>query len=163
MSDHITVKLTAHDEVLNALINRNGEIDFNQIVPIPPLKLKGQNIHGQASNLARLVFEKNPWTDELTADQLGPKAFVQFTSMLENKRKYGYYHHLECQTEMWGTKWNAYDQTIEPGVLIFNTANNSPDPVLIQLSKRFPDEVLHITITDHGDVETISIKNGKRS
>lgn len=52
--------------------------------------------------------------------------------------------------ENWGTKWNAtrtsYDENA--GSILFETAWSFPAPVIYELSKKFPDHVLHVQFAD---------------
>lgn len=58
----------------------------------------------------------------------------------------------------WGTKWNAYEVTISNGVVTFDTAWSHPEPVIDELSSKFPDEEIEIRYADLGHY---TIKNGK--
>ena len=59
---------------------------------------------------------------------------------------------LTWNTENWGTKWNAYGTTVEPeGYLSrvkFETAWSHPFPVIVALSKRFPDMPIRAMYAD---------------
>lgn len=53
----------------------------------------------------------------------------------------------------WGTKWNGYDASTTPlegdlCELRFDTAWSHPEPVVYELSLRFPDEVLKVEYAD---------------
>lgn len=50
--------------------------------------------------------------------------------------------------ENWGTKWNAYDYTVEPGKLRFDTAWSHPMPVMRALAAKYPDEKFEIKYAD---------------
>lgn len=55
--------------------------------------------------------------------------------------------------ENWGTKWNAYavEITAAPGdhaVVQFDTAWSHPYPIVEELSRRFPDQPIHVRYAD---------------
>ena len=64
-------------------------------------------------------------------------------------QKYGHNNWYDWSIEHWGTKWNAYDfgdggeQSI-----IFSTAWNTPEKVLIALSEKYPDAVFRVYYAD---------------
>ena len=49
----------------------------------------------------------------------------------------------------WGTKWNGYDfSEVEPTLIRFSTAWSYPTPVLVELSKKFPDDEISVQYAD---------------
>ncbi|WP_052350580.1 hypothetical protein [Paenibacillus gorillae] len=48
----------------------------------------------------------------------------------------------------WGTKWNAYEISINENVIKFDTAWASPIPIFKALSKQFPEFVFDIKYAD---------------
>lgn len=58
----------------------------------------------------------------------------------------------EWNRDNWGTKWNGYDLEITEQddivTLRFDTAWSHPYPVVEKLSKRFPDDELHVRYAD---------------
>lgn len=49
----------------------------------------------------------------------------------------------------WGTKWNGYDfSEVEPTLIRFSTAWSCPTPVLVELSKKFPDDEISVQYAD---------------
>lgn len=53
----------------------------------------------------------------------------------------------------WGTKWNAYDSSVEPisgdlAEVRFDTAWSHPTPVVTKLSQMFSDEEFHVKYAD---------------
>lgn len=57
----------------------------------------------------------------------------------EERRKYGENNWYDWSVSNWGTKWNAYNQSIDGNTLTFDTAWAAPIPVMKKLSKLFPD------------------------
>lgn len=97
--------------------------------------------------------------------QLSEEYFEQFIQMLRNKRSSGHFHSLDFARDVWGAKWNAYDKIIdlEAGELSFDTAWSCPLPVLIELSKRHPDEEITIRYADEdlgSNCGTVKLKAG---
>ena len=45
----------------------------------------------------------------------------------------------EWSISNWGTKWNAYDTSVEGNTVIFDTAWSAPKPILEELSLMFPE------------------------
>lgn len=48
----------------------------------------------------------------------------------------------------WGTKWNAYDVGFDYAAAYFCTAWNTPRPIFVELSKRFPELRLEVEYAD---------------
>lgn len=64
---------------------------------------------------------------------------------------------LECwyswNPANWGTKWNAYDYSVEPAPgdlcrVQFDTAWSHPVPVIAALAAKFPDEIIEVVYAD---------------
>lgn len=64
---------------------------------------------------------------------------------------------LECwyswNSNNWGTKWNAYDYSVEPAAgdlcrVQFDTAWSHPEPVIRALAAKFPDEEIQVVFAD---------------
>jgi hypothetical protein len=66
---------------------------------------------------------------------------------------------------VWGTKWNACEQSASPdeGKAQFETAWSCPEGVLIELSKRFPEDRIEVTFADEdigSNCGTFTLKAG---
>lgn len=48
----------------------------------------------------------------------------------------------------WGTKWNACDSWVEDDIIHFDTAWSPPIPVLIALSKKYPNNEFYLEFED---------------
>lgn len=48
----------------------------------------------------------------------------------------------------WGTKWNAYDQSLKDGTLRFDTAWAMPDPIFRALAELFPEVTIAVDYAD---------------
>lgn len=81
----------------------------------------------------------------------------------ELKLKYGFSNWYEFCNEMWGTKWNALDTYIAKEldkeiVYVFQTAWSTPEPIFVELFKKFPN--LKFTIM-FADEDTFGSNHGK--
>ena len=71
---------------------------------------------------------------------------------------------MDWNRQTWGTKWNAYSQTIEDDILRFDTAWSHPTPVIAALSQKFPEEEIHVQYADEdlgSNCGEYIIKNGE--
>ncbi|MBS4090401.1 hypothetical protein [Pseudomonas rustica] len=161
MPNHVTNKVRAPAHVLKSLINESGKIDFNTVLPFRGA-FPWDCISGQAEIAAEAItaqplhdhpliagLERRNRTDANVL-QLSEECFEQFIQMLRNKRASGHFHSLDFAREVWGTKWNAYDQVIDldAGELSFDTAWSCPLPVLTQLSRLHPDDEIIVRYAD---------------
>lgn len=55
---------------------------------------------------------------------------------------------LSWNVENWGTKWNAYDTEVTPGLVRFDTAWSHPLPIIAALSAKHPDETFEVKYAD---------------
>ena len=161
MPNHVTNKVSAPAHVLKSLINESGKIDFNTILPFRG-EFPWDGISGQAETAAEAITAQPLNGHPLIAGlerrnradanvlQLSEECFEQFIQMLRNKRSSGHFHSLDFARDIWGTKWNAYDQVIdlEAGELSFDTAWSCPLPVLMELSKRHPHDEITVRYAD---------------
>jgi len=58
------------------------------------------------------------------------------------------YSPMDAARDAWGTKWNAYDQTVGAEHIQFNTAWSHPAPVIETLSILHPNEDIHVQYAD---------------
>ena len=77
---------------------------------------------------------------------------------LANIAKYEYPNWYSFHIGKWGTKWNAYGSNVRNGdTLEYETANGYPEPVLIELSKKWPDVEFDLMAADE-DIGSYTIK-----
>ncbi len=68
---------------------------------------------------------------------------------LDNEKLYGHRDWYGWSSDKWGTKWNAYSQELrEDGVIKFETAWSTPEPVICALSRMFPDAQFDVRYAD---------------
>jgi hypothetical protein len=69
----------------------------------------------------------------------------------------------EWANKTWGTKWNAYDQTLFDGEIIFHTAWSGVPELIRIMSEQFPELTFHFLYADEdfgSNVGKLKIKNG---
>ncbi len=179
MPNWITNKITTAKHVIEAVVNEKGHVDFNLMAPFPGLcGADWSAIYGDAETAVQtvlgLAMNEHPLIASLEAQnrrnsdikRLSDESFQQFIGMLENHRACGYLHSMDWQRDKWGTKWNACEprHDFEAGTMQFDTAWACPKPVLVELSKRFPDEEITITYADEDigcNCGTFTLKAGE--
>lgn len=161
MPNHITNKVQAPKEVLATLLNADGRIDFNTIIPFAGT-FEWNGIDGLAETCAEAIsgepLNDHPLIASLQRDSrsrasiagCSDEQFEQFVQMLRNKRTTGHFHTLDFARDKWGTKWNAYDQLVdlEQGVFNFDTAWSCPKPVFQTLSTLHPQSEIIVQFAD---------------
>lgn len=180
MPNWITNKISAPSNIIQAMVNADtGRVDFNTIAKFPgPCGGDWDGIYGDAETAAEVVCARpasdHPLIARLEAGnrarfdikKLSPESFSQFVGMLENYRACGYLHGMEYARAVWGTKWNACEPShdVEAGTAQFNTAWSCPEGLLVELSKRFPDDEISIVYADEdigSNCGTFTLKAGE--
>lgn len=136
MPNHVLNVITASDEVLDALIT-DGIVRFNNIIPMPDELYKDIWIHSIAEDYALAVIH-----NEKPPEGLNDSHMEQAKEFIENHKKYGYLHAMDFARRRWGVKWNAYDTIRQGNKVMFLTPWQSPIPVLLALSRHFPNECI---------------------
>jgi hypothetical protein len=133
--------LTASDEVLKQIVDENGEIDFNTIVPMP------KELEGTVSPNRDSTQEEKDKSEKLI-------------------EKYGSNSWYGWSVANWGTKWNGVsDEPYEDGngYISFRTAWEYPSEFIDSLSREFPNEEFTVEWEEEqGFGEVFAIKNGKK-
>ena len=148
----------------------NGEtmhIDFDKIVPRP----ESLNITSGSTTdngIAILKYRAGDETDirRIMQYQWGkgfdtPEDLINYIlekgsanleeaqKALDNEKLYGHRDWYGWSRDNWGTKWNAYSQELrEDGVIKFETAWSTPEPVICALSRMFPDAQFDVRYAD---------------
>lgn len=161
MPNHVTNKVRAPRHVIEAILGEKGNVDFNRVISFTG-EFPWDGISLDAEMMAEIVTGKglheNPLIAMLQAGNrerasvkaLSDESFEQFIQMLRNFRKCDVLHNMDFARREWGTKWNAYDCTVDApaGTASFDTAWSCPRPVFEALSKKFPDAVIEISFAD---------------
>jgi hypothetical protein len=158
------------------MLNDEGEVDFNRIIAFDG-EWSFDGVYLDAENLAESVcgiVDDNPLIaglremnrSRINIKTMGEQQFEQFVQMLRNFRKCDVFHNMDFARKHWGTKWNAYDQTVDAsaGTAEFDTAWSCPEPVFVALSKKFPDDAIEITYADEdigSNCGTFTLKAGE--
>lgn len=133
--------LNASDEVLKQIVNEEGEIDFNTVVPMP------KELQGTVS----------PSKDDTQEEKDASKNLIE---------KYGSNNWYDWSCENWGTKWNGVSDepyTYGEGIIRFRTAWSYPEGFIEALSKKFPNELIKFEWEEEqGFGEVFTIKNGEK-
>lgn len=121
-------------------------VDFERIIPTPDgYENEGCSHNHPFENLFGSAFDLDPKIDE------HPLCWYPWN------------------IEHWGTKWNAYDSQItefdtDTWEVRFDTAWSHPGPVVMELSKRFPKELIYVKFADEdlgNNVGAYVIQDGK--
>ena len=155
MPNWVNVKLSAHEDVINAITNDKGDVDFELIMPIPP-------------------DLKDYWTGSTVSLQ------EQAKDIVENKWEYGNGQHQIPMTEKdkerfselfgagswydwcvnnWGTKWNAQTTFSKAEEVGFETPWEEPYNWIHHLSLKFPKHVITVDWEEeqgYGEIYTIT-------
>ncbi|AHW61445.1 hypothetical protein SAMN05444285_106101 [Draconibacterium orientale] len=146
-------------------------IDFNKIIEKPKeLNIKSDSI---STTIQFLLFgtrsgiqeenieEEQNFIKRFNSKELR-KGFNLAIARQANFEKFGYSDWYDWSYANWGTKWNAYTQSLEKNnVVFFNTAWNGVPDLMIKLSLIFPDVTLKYTFEDYYISWNLEIKNGE--
>lgn len=157
-------------EILAFMKNGESDFDFNKLIPMPEsLNIESGSRSAYAFvHAVTDGFKANPipaqtrkyfgsvlnmfgdWSDNVDRaksyfDGLDTKEkraeFIELgKTMLSNYNKYGVGTWYEWAPKNWGTKWNAYQTSVEGNSVVFDTAWDAPKPVIRELMEKFkPD------------------------
>ena len=154
-------------------VSGNGNvnyIDFEKIIPMPEsLKIDSGSLtdtgislvkylNGDDTNLKKML--SYPWVINAgikTVEELFEefKKRDNYNSTIEqgkraifNLENYGHNDWYSWSVDNWGTKWNAGETSYDGGVLEFETAWSTPEPVMIELSDMNPDITFIVEYAD---------------
>lgn len=85
---------------------------------------------------------------------------------IKERQEHGTNNWRDWSVNNWGTKWNAYGEEgrIDDEVVKFETAWSHPLPVIRALSRKFPDNLLHVEYADEDlgvNFGCYNMKNGE--
>jgi hypothetical protein len=161
MPNHVTNKiiLLGKKEELESLLKKirnekeNEPIDFNKILPMPKIL---HEVSSPPKIISEAEYEKemaifNDKKRVLSDSEKMCGITHGITQKLHDQymKKYDAVDWYDWACKNWGTKWNAYDQSIgefeetNSGfgtiTIIFDTAWSTPYPVIVKLAKMFPN------------------------
>lgn len=163
-------------------VTTDGRIDFNKIIPMPECLNVDSGYPASAAYKIYLmlkhkykseyIIKKHFLTDnhELMNDlQYREKCYETGKRYYENKIETGYTEWYSWRHDNWGTKWNAHDADFvyrsETG-MAFDTAWSTCEPIIKELSKKYPGIEFECTFHDMddymgGNCGQYAYKNGK--
>lgn len=173
------------EKVLESLEGKNGDVDFNTIVPMPKsLNISSGSMEDQAIAVYLYKEKKDDsklkqilncsWVKEQninTIDELCdyfikkiPKILDSGKIYVENIEKYGFSTWYGWCNANWGTKWNACEPWADEDSFGFCTAWGDVNELILKLSERFPDVTFNYRYADEdfgANVGKYVIKNGE--
>ena len=178
MPNWVVNKVRAPADVVRALLNADGDVDFRQVASFAGPHDKWDSFHTAAETAASaalgLPLSSDPLLAELQKRErervnikaMPPKVFAQFVGMLENFRASGHLHSMDFQRDAWGTKWNACRSSVDTDGegCRFETAWTCPRQLLTTLSQRFPEAVIVVTYADEDigyNCGTVMLRGGQ--
>lgn len=176
MPNWVTNKVKAPQEVIQAMLNEEGQIDFGKIIRFEgefPWNGIACDAETAAERTLRVPLDSHPLIGSLQASnrdradisKLSDESFEQFVQMLRNHRKTGFLHSMDFARAAWGTKWNACDQLVEAPVQAkFDTAWSFPEPIFLKLSSMFPDASIELVYADEdigSNCGSVTFKGGQ--
>jgi len=161
MPNHVTNIIEVQNpDVLARLQSKASKVDFDLLIPFP---VELQNITSEhvvvVSNEEADAINKEK-NSEVYAAQVGwtseTRHAISFEDQVELVLNFGpALDWYSWNISHWGTKWNAYsireelNYSTTSGVGIqFDTAWSHPFPVIEELSKHFPDEIITVHFAD---------------
>lgn len=144
MPNHVTNVLTLNgankkvEEVINALLNEKGEVDFNVGFPMPkeldgtpsPTKIVSQSEYDAFDPESQPKWMGRGITKQMSND------FIQ---------KFGADNWYDWKLANWGTKWGGYESArIDEVTFEFQTAWSTPTKYLEKMSEKFPEVTFEV-------------------
>jgi len=146
------------NEFRGFLLDEQGDVDFNNIIPMPEI-MKGVEPN---CGIVEAVIKYGKWNVNMR--DMGPEDTGMFKKCCEIYHETGYAYWYDWTCAKWGTKWNAYDCEVEGDNLItWNTAWSGVPDLMKTASKEFPNVTLVYEYADEdigSNVGTFLIKGG---
>jgi len=146
---------------------KGKRFDFDKIIPMPPslnlesgtmediaieavLRAVAETQYGFERKKARPVMCDDEYKRRLESCGKTEEELLEMgLQYITNKVRYGATTWYDWCNAHWGTKWNAYENDIiDSDTITFQTAWSCPIPVIIQLSKMYPDLQVEIWWAD---------------
>jgi len=174
MPNHVTNKLTiigTPEEVSLVLEKIKGDeqdmfIDFNKISPMPK-ELEGTCFPSRIVSQEEFDEQQRRIdNDELTDNERNYGLQRRITQDVSDKliEEFGADNWYDWRNSNWGTKWNAYEQSMEDdNIICFDTAWCTPFEIIQELSFMFPDLKFEVIFADEDfgyNVGRYILKNG---
>jgi hypothetical protein len=137
------------EKILSEIKSDESKFDFNKIVPQPD-ELEGTTAPARIISDEEYAEDSSKGITKAMSDEL--------------ISKYGYNNWYDWRYEHWGTKWNADEVYISDNEITFNTAWCNPQPLLVALSRKYPDIQFNIGFADEDfghNTGTYILKDGE--
>lgn len=173
MPNHVTTIIRASKNALDSLKSEESNADFNTIIPFPEelesltAEFKVFLTQEEADAHQKKQEERNAKLPEFfRANYEGKTHAITVAKRAELIEKYGpLLDWYNWNIENWGTKWNAYNiERRDDETLKFETAWAMPEPVIVALSKKFPDVEINVQYADENwghNYGAVTYKNGE--
>lgn len=134
------------EDVRAALLNDEGNVDFNNIIPMPKsLEIEkstdtelGISLYLETHKDIHIDIQVFP-IDAKMREGLDKKKVLELgEKAVNNYIKYGFTDWYEWRCEYWNTKWNACETVVRDDRIEFETAWSAPFPILEMISKKLP-------------------------
>lgn len=171
-----------------------GKLDFNKIIPMPEdlnitagsqgdegliILFNNTNDYVEKGKINEVykslnIFNQNIYEDprflrvvsEYNGDKEKFKDSVELgKKYYDNYYKYGSANWYEWCCENWGTKWNCSDFKCNEDTMIYDTAWDFSDVIILKMSEEYPDAVFECRFAneDFGSLcGVVEIKNGEK-
>jgi hypothetical protein len=156
MPNHITNIVTIKGEEkaiakVMKLIKGDDEaqfIDFNRIAPIPK-ELQGTRSPMKTISKEEYIEQERKIKAGETDEYFGISRCLTAEQRKEYMETFGADNWYDWQIANWGTKWNAYSQSlVNDNTIQFDTAWGTPLAIMENMSKKFPDVTIEVRYAD---------------
>lgn len=127
------------------LIPRPEALDITSDHQLTTLAKGGRSILDEYANTPDSIIEIRSRTEERS---LTPERAKELEKMRANIKVYGQPTWYEWSIENWGTKWNAYNCSLDGNRLQFDTAWSHPVPIMRELFRRYQDVLFDVQYAD---------------
>lgn len=168
------------DEISAVLLDSEGRVDFNGLIPMPEC-LRGESPHSGIVDRAKMalgIFK--PHNNDVIANleihnllkflnqPLRDEDLEDLIKAIRAGAECGYVYWYDWACEHWGVKWNAYGQPDDGYApdweeVTFQTAWSHPEIIVTALSNKFPEVEFFVQYADEDTGSNCGkylIKNG---
>ena len=123
-------------------------IDFHKIAPLPK-ELEGTRSPMHIISQEEYDEQERKIAAGETNEPFGPSRCITKEMGIDFLKMFGAVDWYSWQNRNWGTKWNAYSQELlENGDIKFQTAWNTPQLIMMTLSRKYPEAVFTVRFAD---------------
>lgn len=123
-------------------------IDFHKIAPLPK-ELEGTRSPMQIISQEEYDEQERKIAAGETNEPFGISRCITKEMGIDFLKRFGAVDWYGWQNKNWGTKWNAYSQELlENGDIKFQTAWNTPQLIMMTLSRKYPEAVFTVRFAD---------------